>query len=112
MIANSFGLPLYENYVTVLAVSNKLRISIGPSTLPGVEPNAILNGLEIMKIKHFRSTPNSDSNKDIRKVAICVRIGGFLVVILVSFTHYIEQNSYNITYQTSHTKSCFNYMTM
>ncbi|GMN30249.1 hypothetical protein TIFTF001_050653 [Ficus carica] len=54
---NILGLPVYEDYVTVLTVSDKLRVSIGPSTLPGVDPNAILNGLEIMKIKQFRSTP-------------------------------------------------------
>ncbi|GMN47098.1 hypothetical protein TIFTF001_016276 [Ficus carica] len=83
MRGNSLGLPGYEDYVTVLTVSNKLRVSIGPSTLPGVDPNAILNGLEIMKIKHVRSTPNSDSNKGVRLAAICVSIGGFLVVILV-----------------------------
>ncbi|KAE8673701.1 Receptor-like protein kinase THESEUS 1 [Hibiscus syriacus] len=40
------------DYVTESATSNKLRVSIGPSNLHGTEPNAILNGLEIMKMNN------------------------------------------------------------
>ncbi|KAK1587315.1 hypothetical protein Q3G72_011696 [Acer saccharum] len=44
------------DFVTVKTVSNKIRISIGPSTLPGTYPNAILNGLEIMKMNNSQGS--------------------------------------------------------
>ncbi|KAK8598426.1 hypothetical protein V6N13_094397 [Hibiscus sabdariffa] len=46
----------YMDYVTESSTSNKLRVSIGPSNLHGTYPDAILNGLEIMKMN------NSDGN--------------------------------------------------
>ncbi|KAL9322828.1 hypothetical protein ACSQ67_010881 [Phaseolus vulgaris] len=49
---NVLGVPYHKNLVTPLAVSNKLRVSIGPSDLSKDFPNAILNGLEIMKMNN------------------------------------------------------------
>ncbi|KAK8695902.1 hypothetical protein V6N13_001045 [Hibiscus sabdariffa] len=46
----------YMDHVTESSTSNKLRVSIGPSNLHGTYPDAILNGLEIMKMN------NSDGN--------------------------------------------------
>ncbi|KAK6234783.1 hypothetical protein SCA6_010120 [Theobroma cacao] len=42
----------YMDYVTESATSSKIRISIGPSNLHGTYPDAILNGLEIMKLNN------------------------------------------------------------
>lgn len=50
---NTLAVPYYMDLVTVLTVSNKLRVSVGPSTdLQDTYPNAILNGLEIMKMNN------------------------------------------------------------
>ncbi|XVF46445.1 hypothetical protein PTKIN_Ptkin03bG0027400 [Pterospermum kingtungense] len=51
-LLNVLAAAYYMDYVTELATSNKLRVSIGPSTLHGTYPNAILNGLEIMKMNN------------------------------------------------------------
>ncbi|XP_014497920.1 receptor-like protein kinase HERK 1 [Vigna radiata var. radiata] len=49
---NALGVPYHMDLVTPLAVNNTLRVSIGPSGLSKDYPNAILNGLEIMKINN------------------------------------------------------------
>ncbi|KAJ9190120.1 hypothetical protein P3X46_001350 [Hevea brasiliensis] len=43
---------IYMDFVSALNVSNKLRVNIGPSSIPNVLPNAILNGLDIMKMNN------------------------------------------------------------
>ncbi|GMI97050.1 hercules receptor kinase 1 [Hibiscus trionum] len=55
-LVNVLAAAYYMDYVTESATSNKLRVSIGPSNLHGTNPDAILNGLEIMKMN------NSDGN--------------------------------------------------
>uniref|UniRef100_A0A2C9W1R7 Protein kinase domain-containing protein n=1 Tax=Manihot esculenta TaxID=3983 RepID=A0A2C9W1R7_MANES len=49
--SNTLVSALYIDFVTAFTVINKLRVSVGPSFL-GVEPTAILNGLEIMKMNN------------------------------------------------------------
>ncbi|XP_058748462.1 receptor-like protein kinase HERK 1 [Vicia villosa] len=49
---NVLGAPYFMDLVMPVADSNKLNISIGPSTLNKDDPNAILNGLEIMKMNN------------------------------------------------------------
>ncbi|KAJ1378277.1 Serine-threonine/tyrosine-protein kinase, catalytic domain [Sesbania bispinosa] len=49
---NVLGVPYYKDLVTGLAASNQLRVSIGPSTTNNNYPNAILNGLEIVKMNN------------------------------------------------------------
>ncbi|MBA0553041.1 hypothetical protein Golob_012259 [Gossypium lobatum] len=51
-LVNVLAAAYYMDYVTDLVTSNKLHVSISPSTLSGTEPNAILNGLEIMKMNN------------------------------------------------------------
>ncbi|KAK0605201.1 hypothetical protein LWI29_024092 [Acer saccharum] len=53
---NTLAGAYFKDFVTVKTVSNKIRISIGPSTLPGTYPNAILNGLEIMKMNNSQGS--------------------------------------------------------
>ncbi|OVA18237.1 Protein kinase domain [Macleaya cordata] len=49
-LTRTLAAPYYVDFVTELSASSKLKISIGPSKMNGIFPNAILNGLEIMKM--------------------------------------------------------------
>ncbi|KAF1886917.1 hypothetical protein Lal_00046155, partial [Lupinus albus] len=49
---NVLGAPYYKDLVTPSTANNKLRVSIGPSGLNSNYNNAILNGLEIMKMNN------------------------------------------------------------
>ncbi|CAJ1956064.1 unnamed protein product [Sphenostylis stenocarpa] len=49
---NVLGVAYHKDFVTALAVNSTLLVSIGPSALTKALPNAILNGLEIMKINN------------------------------------------------------------
>ncbi|KAI3788309.1 hypothetical protein L2E82_01070 [Cichorium intybus] len=55
-LSSKFGgtlaMAFYSDFVTQSLNNNKIRISIGPSTIKDVYPNAILNGVEIMKISN------------------------------------------------------------
>ncbi|KAE8680492.1 Receptor-like protein kinase THESEUS 1 [Hibiscus syriacus] len=51
-LVNVLAAAYYMDYVTESATSNKLQVSIGPSNLHGTYPDAILNGLEIMKMNN------------------------------------------------------------
>ncbi|XVF05592.1 hypothetical protein REPUB_Repub05bG0186000 [Reevesia pubescens] len=51
-LVNVLAAAYYMDYVTESAANNKLRVSIGPSNIHGTYPDAILNGLEIMKINN------------------------------------------------------------
>ncbi|KAL5581104.1 hypothetical protein UlMin_013546 [Ulmus minor] len=91
LVLNELATAYYMDFVTGSAVSNKIRISIGPSNLPGVYPNAILNGLEIMKLNNTKgslsvadSVASSSSSSSKTKVFVIVgaSIGAFVVVVL------------------------------
>jgi serine/threonine protein kinase len=91
---NTLAAAIYIDVVTVSAVSNKLRVSVGPSTsstLGGALPNAILNGLEIMKMNNSQGslssadTVNISSGSSSKKnvgVIVGVSIGAFVAAIL------------------------------
>ena len=85
---NELAAAYYMDYVTVTAVSNKLRISVGPSTVKGAYPNAILNGLEIMKLNNSKGSLsaadaviNSSSKKNV-SVMVGTIIGAFIALVL------------------------------
>ncbi|KAB1226073.1 Receptor-like protein kinase HERK 1 [Morella rubra] len=89
-LVNVLAAAYYMDFVTVLAVSNKLHVSIGPSTLPGAYPNAILNGLEIMKMNNSMGSlsaaasvmiPSDSSSKKNVGVMVGIGIGAFIAVI-------------------------------
>ncbi|KAG2670250.1 hypothetical protein I3760_14G076800 [Carya illinoinensis] len=90
-LVNTLAAAYYMDFVTVSAVSNKLRVSIGPSTLDGTYPNAILNGLEIMKMNNSMGSlsaadsviisSDSSSKKNVG-VIVGISIGAFIAVIL------------------------------
>lgn len=49
---NVLAVPYYKDLVTSLEDNDKLSVSIGPSAVNKDNPNAILNGLEIMKMNN------------------------------------------------------------
>ncbi|ERN04943.1 hypothetical protein AMTR_s00080p00131040 [Amborella trichopoda] len=53
-LTSSLASPYFIDFVTPVTdkSSSSMRVSIGPSSIPGVDPNAILNGLEIMKMNN------------------------------------------------------------
>ncbi|XP_024019129.1 probable receptor-like protein kinase At5g59700 isoform X1 [Morus notabilis] len=89
--ANVLATAYYLDFVTRPAVRNKLRVSLGRSTLDSVDPNAILNGLEIMKLNNSRgslivadSVPSRSDSSSKNKVGaiVGVSIGAFVVMVL------------------------------
>ncbi|KAI4383834.1 hypothetical protein MLD38_009631 [Melastoma candidum] len=49
---NVLAAPYYVDLVTSTSKSSKMQVSVGPYTANGAYPNAILNGLEIMKLNN------------------------------------------------------------
>ncbi|KAF8395048.1 hypothetical protein HHK36_018987 [Tetracentron sinense] len=91
LTSNTLDVPYYMDFVTGLSDSSKLLISIGPSGLANYFPNAILNGLEVMKMNNSRSsldgaaTVNLSSqpgSKTKISVIVGVVIGPFLAVVM------------------------------
>uniref|UniRef100_A0A5B6Z7Z9 Putative receptor-like protein kinase HERK 1 n=1 Tax=Davidia involucrata TaxID=16924 RepID=A0A5B6Z7Z9_DAVIN len=88
--SNNLATAYYMDFVTPLADKSTLRISIGPSTTINVEPNAILNGLEIMKMNNSMSSLSGasvtsssipGSKKNVGMI-VGVSIGVFVAVVL------------------------------
>ncbi|KAF8396675.1 hypothetical protein HHK36_018300 [Tetracentron sinense] len=89
---NTLGAPYYMDFVTGLSDSSKLRVSIGPSiTITSVSPNAILNGLEVMKMNNSRGSLDGvasitlisqPSSKKSVGVIVGVVLGVFIAVVL------------------------------
>ncbi|XP_047323359.1 receptor-like protein kinase HERK 1 [Impatiens glandulifera] len=80
----------YMDFVTVLTSSSNMSISIGPSSFQMDYPNAILNGLEIMKMNNPEgsglvsvvSGQKSSSNKRVVFIVGLI-IGTFVVIVLL-----------------------------
>ncbi|KAA8543920.1 hypothetical protein F0562_021903 [Nyssa sinensis] len=88
---NILATAYYMDFVTPLADKSTLRVSIGPSSIKQVYPNAILNGLEIMKMNNsmgslsrLGSVASSSIPKSKKNVAVIVgvSIGVFVAVVL------------------------------
>jgi serine/threonine protein kinase len=88
--ANALAVAFYKDFVTAATVSNKLRVSIGPTnTIAVAYPNAILNGLEIMKMNNSLGSlsgpapdvSDSSSKKNVG-VIVGLSIGAVILVVL------------------------------
>ncbi|PPS18250.1 hypothetical protein GOBAR_AA02332 [Gossypium barbadense] len=78
LLGNVLAAAYYMDFVTDSATMNKLRVSIGPSNLRGAYPDAILNGLEIMKLNNSDGsltglgTANTSGSSSKKKVGAIV----------------------------------------
>lgn len=91
---NALAVPYYKDLVTASSDSNILRVSVGPSTANSDYPNAILNGLEIMKMSNSKgslsaataviSTSGSNPKKKVG-IIVGVVLGSLCAVILAGF---------------------------
>ncbi|KAH7560929.1 hypothetical protein JRO89_XS10G0141500 [Xanthoceras sorbifolium] len=87
--SNILAAAFYLDFVTVKTVSNKLRISVGPSNVHDVYPDAILNGLEIMKMNNSLGslsgpTPDNTSSSSKKNAGMIagVSVGLFVAAVL------------------------------
>ncbi|KAK6935948.1 Serine-threonine/tyrosine-protein kinase, catalytic domain [Dillenia turbinata] len=88
---NNLAAPYYLDAVTDLISSSQLHVSIGPSTTsnPNTYPNAILNGLEIMKMNNSEgslsggSSAPSSSTSSKTKTGLMVGVVVGLVAVVV-----------------------------
>ncbi|BAT90666.1 hypothetical protein LR48_Vigan08g158800 [Vigna angularis] len=89
---NVLATPLCKDLVTAPSASTKMLVSIGPSTVNNNYPNAILNGLEIMKMNNSASSFSSStapgtgsSGSGSKKVGLIVGVslGAFFAVVMV-----------------------------
>ncbi|XP_074268996.1 receptor-like protein kinase HERK 1 [Silene latifolia] len=83
-VTRALATPYFFDAVTPLAKTNKLRICIAPSTVVNVYPNAILNGLEILKMSNSKGSLFLIEKSSRVKVGLIVGIvvGGFCVLVL------------------------------
>ncbi|KAG7010583.1 putative receptor-like protein kinase, partial [Cucurbita argyrosperma subsp. argyrosperma] len=91
---NALATPYYMDAVTGLINNDILLVSIGPANLANVYPNAILNGLEIMKMNNsvgslsgedsVISFLNSTSSNKHIGVIVGVTVGAFVAAMLVA----------------------------
>ncbi|KAK2973036.1 hypothetical protein RJ640_003144, partial [Escallonia rubra] len=89
----------YMDFVTAVKDSSKIRVSIGPSSINNNYPNAILNGLEIMKINNSMgslsgvgSVASSSTGHSKKNVGVIVGVGiGVLVVVIAGIICFLHR---------------------
>lgn len=91
---------LFYDYVTPLATSNKLLVSVGPTQRSGY-PDAFLNGLELMKMNNsvgslstVASVPifNPGSKKNVGLiVGLCIGIPLAILMVVVVFVFFVHK---------------------
>ncbi|KAI8015982.1 Receptor-like protein kinase HERK 1 [Camellia lanceoleosa] len=82
----------YMDFVTSSNDNSKLRISIGPSSVSKTYPNAILNGLEIMKMNNSLGSlsgvvsmvSSSTNTKNNVGILVGLIVGAFVAVVLAA----------------------------
>ncbi|KAF9601039.1 hypothetical protein IFM89_015024 [Coptis chinensis] len=84
---SNLAAPYYVDYIVTVSDMRRLTVSIGPSA--GADPNAILNGLEVMKMNNSRGSldggsfvPSPPKSKSQKKVGLVVGIVVGLVVLI------------------------------
>ncbi|KAK1398518.1 receptor-like protein kinase HERK 1 [Heracleum sosnowskyi] len=97
---NFLATAIYMDFVTSTISSGKLRVSIGPSTVKNAYPDAILNGLEIMKMNNsigslvgMTTVPSSSGSGSKSNVGVIVGviIGVAIVLLIVGLFFYIRR---------------------
>ncbi|KAL2899205.1 Receptor-like protein kinase HERK 1, partial [Bienertia sinuspersici] len=84
------GVPIYLDFITPIIKHNKLDVSIGPTVGHVINPDAILNGLEIMKMSKSNILDNGPSlpsfhNRSKNHIGMIVRVIVVVVVFLLVF---------------------------
>ncbi|KAI3766871.1 hypothetical protein L2E82_16946 [Cichorium intybus] len=92
-ITSNLAVPYYKDFViNATAVSDGLiRVQVGPSDLESAIPNAILNGLEIMKMRNsagsldglFSSGSNSHGVSHTKTIAEAIGVAAATIALLV-----------------------------
>ncbi|KAL6200065.1 hypothetical protein ACLB2K_029847 [Fragaria x ananassa] len=109
---NVLAAAYYLDYGTTSVASDKLRISIGPSSVNNAYPNAILNGLEIMKMNNTDGnldgagsvvTSNSSSKSNVG-VIVGASVGSLIAVVLAAILFIVRRRRKDITNQ-GHSKT-------
>ncbi|KAL9679812.1 hypothetical protein QQ045_017681 [Rhodiola kirilowii] len=85
--------PYYMDFVTPKTTTSKIRISIGPSTINSDYANAILNGLEIMKMNNSAGSlsgsaavgPASSSSSMNVSLIVGIAVGAVVLLLIVVF---------------------------
>ncbi|XP_050371355.1 receptor-like protein kinase HERK 1 [Argentina anserina] len=89
---NLLAAPYYMDYVTTPVVRNTIHISIGPSSVNKAYPNAILNGLEILKMNNSdghlngasSAVTSSSGSKSNVGVIVGATVGSLVAVVLAA----------------------------
>lgn len=79
---NTLGAAFYIDFVRASTVTDKLRVSVGPYVTQGAYPEAILNGLEIMKMNNSQGSLSS-GNVNISEGLSSKKNVGLIVGIIV-----------------------------
>ncbi|KAL7584175.1 hypothetical protein Lser_V15G45286 [Lactuca serriola] len=89
----NLDVPVYKDFVTVSTDSNTLSVSVGPET-DSEDPNAILNGLEVLKISNGAKSFDgvdpvanlvvSQANKKRKMVVVIVAVLGAALAVIFS----------------------------
>ncbi|KAK1373650.1 Protein kinase domain-containing protein [Heracleum sosnowskyi] len=97
---NLLATAVYRDFVTSTISSSKLRVSIGPSSVKNVYPDAILNGLEIMKLNNSfgslggsETAPSSSGSGSKSNVGVIagVVVGIAIILLIVGIFFYIRR---------------------
>ncbi|PKI61965.1 hypothetical protein CRG98_017691, partial [Punica granatum] len=81
--SNTLAAAYYFDIVTPVSESNKILVKVGPSKRFASNQNAILNGLEIMKLTDGNGAPSSSSSG--KSVFLIAGVSGGVFVALVLF---------------------------
>lgn len=89
LTSSVLGTPYFLDVVMGAGSSNLVNVSIGPSDIDNVYPNAILNGLEIMKLNNsmgslVASDAASSSSSKLKIGLIAAVAGGALLLVILS----------------------------
>ncbi|CAA3008921.1 receptor kinase HERK 1 [Olea europaea subsp. europaea] len=100
---------LYMDFVTPLIEKNKLRISIGPSPRSGY-PDAILNGLEIMKMNDSMgnlagemSIPSRPGSKRNVGLIVGVSVGVTVALVIIGILFFMHRRRKQKSFRDSKT---------
>lgn len=89
LMINKLAAPYYADFIVGGSDgSGKLRISIGPSMLSNVDPDGILNGVEVMKMNVSSGSfdgGNEKGNRDVILGSVLGAVGAAVIVAAIIF---------------------------